>query len=171
MNRIVVARWQEDTSWTRLARWPTYVVQKGQQMPNEGREPASFLWYILNKGIRPDDTYAFVQGDPFAHGVTMTDFREVDEYTPLGTWEVECDDQGAPHHPGLPMQQKWDDWIGGPRPDAYKFVAGGQFLVPGHVIHQHPKAKYRYLLDEMSIGSNPWVMERLFPYLWSTGRA
>jgi glycosyltransferase involved in cell wall biosynthesis len=72
---------------------------------------------------------------------------------------------GAPHHAGIPVAERYEEWLGRKWPGAVRFAPGGQFMADGRTIRQHPKALYERLLSVMADEWNPWVMERLWPTL------
>src|SRR5438067_907055 len=118
MKRLIVARHEEDTSWTSRVpqEWEIVLVQKGRDLPNVGREPASFFWdmHKLYPKLKDDDTLAFVQGDPNGNGPfgaredIIPSLTEVESFTPLGSWYCVCDGEGRPYHPGLPVKEKYE---------------------------------------------------------------
>ncbi len=169
----MIARYEEDISWANdLRDWTKIVVQKENgkdlaDMPNAGREPASFCWAIAKhwNEIKPKDVWAFVQGKPWDHCPSLRESLDrpdlVKGYTPLGgTKTVEGD--GSPDHPNLPVARKYREWFGqdwsGPR----EFTPGGQFMVLGRDILASPKDSYVYLMDDVTTAYNAWVAERLW---------
>lgn len=163
MNLAIVARYNERPF---TLPWKQFVVRKGVDMPNEGREAGSFFWWMAHEHISKTGMYAFLQGDPTAHG--EINLRHVDSFTPLGSWRVRCDLYGSPHHHGLPIVEYWERWIGGTPPETLDFTAGGQFLVPGKVLLRRSKEEYERMLDDMcQLEDAPWVMERLWPYYFA----
>ena len=113
-----------------------------------------------------------MQGDPVPHcGTLKEDLESADGFRLLGHWHVEDDMNGAPHHPGLPLREYWDDWIGGPYPDKLQFVAGGQWVAPAELLLSRPVTVYQQMVGEMSRPKAPWVMERLWRYWFNDGEA
>lgn len=173
MKTLVVARFNEDVGWIEDVPddWAVSVIQKGVSMPNEGREGSSFFFAIdeMYERLADDDIVAFVQGNPFPHCEHLFIALEqpVAGYRPLGHWHVVDDINGHPHHPGLPIADSWRHWeIGGEPPTHVSFWAGGQFAVTGREIKTRPREWYRRMVGEMSHGQAPWVMERLWGYVW-----
>ena len=162
MNTVVVARHQEDISWLEQVDWDHLVVQKDVDMPNVGREPASFFW-AMEKLYGTEGTIAFLQGNPAPHIGTELPLIGVKDFTWLGNWRLISQADGSPHHPGLPVKEKMVEWCqqewseGG-----VYFAAGGQFLLPAERLKKWPKSKYRTMQEAMSVGEHPWVMERLW---------
>jgi hypothetical protein len=170
LNHLIVARFDENTEWTQqIDGWRVHVIQKGRDLPNGGREPSSFFWafWHLYKRFKPTDTIACVQGNPFDHGDLI--LREADEFVAMGQWRVECDHVGAPHHAGIPVAEKCEKWFGEIPPEQILFTAGGQFLIPGRMVLERPRAFYKGMVAEMNDGMAPWVMERLWELMFVRG--
>jgi len=163
---LVVARFSEDTGWLADAPCPVFIVQKGEHLPNVGREPSSYFWFMATQEIDPDTTYAFVQGNPWPHGFEWGQLREVNGYSPLGVHILDAAQDGTPHHGGLPLVRCMRDWLGMEAPPRFVFHAGAQFLVPGSVILSKPREWYAAMQAAVSVDPGPWVMERLWPHVW-----
>jgi hypothetical protein len=74
MRRIaVIAKYQEDTTWTLRLKVPSFIVEKGKEMPNVGRETSSYLWYIVTHYDQLQGMYIFCQGNPFDHEPLMVE--------------------------------------------------------------------------------------------------
>ena len=176
---LVVARYQEDSSWyERIPRgWSLLEVQKGREVPNTGREASSYLWAILQKydTLADDDLMAFVQGDPFDHCPDIDIFllldHPTDGFRALGDYTYVSGGDGRPHHDGIPVAKRYEDWLGKPWPGCVRFAPGAQFVVTGRDIKRHPKAFYRRLLHVMHEDWNPWILERLWPAIFEVPRA
>jgi hypothetical protein len=178
MKTLVVARYQEDSAWyERIPRgWNLREIQKGREVENTGREVSSFLWAILDMydSLQDDDVVGFVQGDPFDHCPDIDIFllldRPTPEYRALGNDALLSDGRGGPHHPGLPVMERYEEWLGVPFPGSVRFAPGGQFVAPGSAIKRHPKEFWQRLFDQMGVDPNPWVMERLWGTVLGTPR-
>lgn len=168
MNWLVVARWQEDISWLDgVDGWKKLVVQKGEQLPNEGREASSFFWALhqLYDGLKRDQRVLCVQANPFdhSHDPLAEGLQEMDGFAHVGHWRIESDLQGAPHHPGLPMADMFRKWFGHEPPQSFPFCAGGQFVVDAQTIRRFPRGFYKRMVKHMNDHAEaPWVMERLW---------
>lgn len=188
-NVLVVARWREDLDWLEHvpAGWVCSVVQKRDaedgpgDVPNVGREPASFLWWITRgwDDIAPAALYGFVQGDPFPHCPDLLGCLEraaargVDGFEPLAgdrshPLQVLSDGVGNPHHAGLPVAFWYEKWLGRPFPGEVGFWAGGQFVVTGEALLGRPRRWYERVLDDVVSRPDPlpWVLERLWPVIF-----
>lgn len=165
---LVVARLGEDLGWaTAVKADDLIVVQKGVDLPNVGREASSWLWFLANAQIDPGVTYAFLQGDPAPHGVSVADLRAVDNFTPLGGLVLTCDQDGAPHHAGLPLVKRARQWLDAEVPTSITFHAGAQFLLPGRLALARTREWYAALRKAVEADEyGPWVMERLWRLVW-----
>ena len=164
----MVARYQEDIGWTEHLPpgWNTIVVQKGDQVPNEGRESLSYLWAFTHTEYNPDDVLLCVQGAPFTHTPGLIHelyFGEWDRYTPLPGWEVTCDGNGEPHHKGLPVGEAYEEWFGRKFPGEVSFTAGAQFAVTG----REARRDWGVWMDRCKTEHGPWLMERFWKVIFN----
>jgi hypothetical protein len=178
MNKLIVAHYKEDISWvdTIPAGWLPKVITKDVMIPNIGREPHTFLYWIIENYdlIRKDNLYAFVQGRPFDHcpelmrmlaDLQTATMKPSFKYAALGVHWHNSDGAGRPAHSGLPVAECYEKWIGKPFPiTGVEFVAGGQFIVSGAAIKARPKEFYQRMSDDIVTypDSVPWVCERLW---------
>lgn len=177
---LVIARYKEDVGWVdKLSEdWTPMVIQKQTEelkgdVPNAGREPASFLFAvaIYYDQIKPDDVWAFVQGDPFPHVTNFFDKleRPVHGYLPLGGEGLKtCDDNGAPDHPNIPLKELYEKWLNRPCPKELHFTPGGQFMVRGADLLKYPLEWYVQVMDDVTPGWNCYVMERIWGEIYGT---
>lgn len=166
---LVVAQHEEDVGWLQDLPngWTSRVVRKDRDIPNRGREASSYLWWLATEEIDPAGTYGFLQGRPWDHGFGWSDLRDVERFTPIGDRELIDDGNGYPNHVGVPMDDAYAGWLGREPLGCYTFVGGAQFLAPGWLLLSRPREDYdrlRSLVEEHRLG--PWVMERLWGYLW-----
>lgn len=178
-RRIIVARYCEDTTWTQRppAGWETEIVQKGLDLPNEGREASSYCWWIATHydGIDPEGTYAFLQGSPFEpHGFRLWQLREVDGFEALGRdriteqfldgW-IETRPLGREWHGAA--ETAWKLWVSQdqPPPIEHSFRIGAQFLVPGRVLLARSRDWWEAYGTWLRYGHRPWIAERIWQYI------
>lgn len=198
---IVVCRYQEQPAW--IKPWarilPVTIYDKGLQplcdcgsanvFPaiNVGRETQAWFMHLLaQRQADPDPPRhtIFLQADPTPH--TGADVHEVIgrliaaagediAYFPISNFEILCDQDGEPHHPGLPMKRCWDamftddDWKCPPCPEMFVGYAGGQFMVRNDLIEQYPTAFWAKGNELCSGSQNPaeaYVFERLWHAIW-----
>lgn len=180
LQKIVVARYKADISWLdKLPGWIPIVIQKQTEelegdMPNVGREPGAFCQAIMNHydDIRSTDVWAFVQDNPFDHCLDLelllsqpcTSFRWLG-----GKTLKESDGNGGHDHPNLPVAEYYERWTGRKwfEDKRVLFAPGGQFMVTGLELLQHPKAFYWEMRDDVSIEWNAWVAERLWESIFT----
>lgn len=169
---LIVARHEEPQEWldTLPEGWELLLIQKGDQLPNEGREASSFLHgiWLLYPDLCPQDLVACVQGNPFPHCQNLLEMlAEVDglPVTPLGT-VLYSDHHGGPHHPGLLIGDCYREWVGREPPGEVGFVMGAQFVTTGRQILRRPRVWYERMVtvvcETEEDRKSPWVMERLW---------
>lgn len=145
----VIARYKEDVSW---APEGSFIVQKDKHLPNYGREPLSFLWYIINHYDELEGEYQFRQGFPFDHW-------------PHVNHRLHCTRNECVHHPGLPWEL-FNEKSGVVLPEVFEFQPGGQFDATAAQIKKHSKEFYQNLYD--LIYENEliaWILERTWNYV------
>jgi hypothetical protein len=140
----VIARYKENTGWAKDISHT--IIQKGDDMPNIGREPSSFLLFIVNNYEKLQGEYHFVQGNPFDHSSKTLIYSRPD---------------GAPHHPGLDLHSVCSA-LELPLLDEYPFTPGGQFTVTTEQIKSRPWEWYVHALYLSTQKENPWAFERLW---------
>jgi hypothetical protein len=151
---IIIARHNEDISWAQDE--PHFVVQKGVHLPNVGREPTSFLWYIIKHYDELHGEYEFMQGNPFDHWP----YKETE-------LEFECFKDHCNHHPGLPWEE-FNAKSGVVLPDKFPFYPGGQFVVDADTIKKHPKEFYQNLYDMIMKDENMmYILERTWGVIFT----
>jgi hypothetical protein len=155
---LIVARYQEPIAWTASHRgiWNVHIVQKQLpescgtpsvieamgDVPNEGREASSYLWWIVEHydKIQPGDRIVFVQGNPYDHCPQFDGFlRSGVIFGPV----LECDPNGWPIHSGLRASIATGRRLFG-LSESYliHFGAGAQFSVSGKAILAHSRETY-----------------------------
>lgn len=182
---LVVARYNEDTSWVDNFSLTTFIVQKDLDR-NVGREANSWLQWIICNYTNIYDYYeyrdfvCFLQGNPFDH-FTDIDNEKLKHYTDLEVARsygldthnylslgdlLECDDNGSPHHRGLEVG-KYKEIILGSL-DRQSFTKGAQCLVRAVNILNYP-LEFWLNLYELSITDSQfaWIMERYWKSLFN----
>lgn len=155
----VIARWIEDISWSLPLK--CVVIQKDWDMPNVGREPASYFHFIIENYSNLQGEYVFTQADPFDH---FPDFLNSDQRY-YGQW-LECESNGNPHHYGLPINEVME-MLGLPVQNLYKFKPACLFKVSAEEIRRRPIGFYLkcYALACMN-KTYPYVFERIIPIIF-----
>lgn len=171
MKTLVVARYKEDCAWIADVdpEVRKIIVQKEVDCPNEGREPFSYLWFIVSHYNKLEGTYYFVQGNPFDHCSELKDkvhSLPVESFEWLGNDIFYLSDQtGNPHHSGIPVYGVYQELCGVSHdpPKSFRFPPGGQFAVTSHTIKKKPLSFYtKALWLCIAEKDNPWCFERLW---------
>lgn len=160
----VIARYKEDISWVEQIpnKFHTKyeIIQKDLDMPNVGREPSSFFFYIIKNYAQLRGDYYFLQGYPFDHApdVLTTDKRYFGDLH-------RCDSNGNPDHLGLRMHEVLD--VLGLEGKDFLFRAGCQFKVSAEEIRKHPIDFYLRCFALCCMDdSYPYVFERIMPLIF-----
>jgi hypothetical protein len=159
--------------------------------PNVGREVEAWFHFLshLTPSLSPtsggegEERYSrhtiFLQAEPGVHAgenameliakLTLLAAQDA-PYAPVSNTKLECDEDGEPHHPGLPIKKVWGLlWPDRIRPDKITFYAGGQFIVRDDVIAQYLREFWVRGLNLCNKEANPleaYVMERLWHTIW-----
>ena len=193
MHWTVVARYTEDTSWLDqlrdLPETTILVLNKGGggegvQLENVGREAHSFAFFCAEwyDKLHDDDIVSFVQGYPFDHCPDAIAKISDPEFTgPLGK-NLVCDFNGWPHHPGLNVQNAWQQLCQIFNLDAasgrsiFSFCAGAQCQISAKRILQYDQSCWENLVLVLGReyafdvhdhdGIDPWQMERFWHALF-----
>jgi hypothetical protein len=185
MNQLIVARFNEDLSWIQHVQgWEKLIVNKGEffqlspnfaqiKVENVGREPETFLSYILENWDALPKQMAFVQGNPFDHAPeAVLELNSLAKKSVAFAWlnekaKISCDRLGNPQHPGLDIvnacvacQMLF--------PEEFVFVPGGQFVVSKERVKKHDQFLYEALRNiARNDPKGPWIIERLWGVLFS----
>lgn len=164
MLTLVVARYRENVEWVNQLSANVVILNKAQ-LGNSGREAASWLWFITThyESLRGD--YVFAQGNPFEHcpdfGQTLGQRRH------YGT-RLQCDWDGAPQHPGLPLVFALAQLglFNAHTEKPLEFTMGAQFQRSARELRAVDLAQYAAALEfAKNHPQGPWVLERLWDWL------
>jgi hypothetical protein len=158
--KFVIARFNEDISWANDL--DKVIIQKGVDMPNIGREPASYLWFIIHNYEMLSGEYVFCQGNPFDHDKNFVENIQKTNY--IGDIHV-SNYLGEPSDRGFNIDEILTE-LGLPTRGGYKFRAGCQFKVSAEEIKKHPYELYVKMLYLEMQGRNPWAFERIMPVIF-----
>lgn len=176
---LVVARYNEDVSWTKDVPpgWTVLLYNKGLLCSNPienfpGREAHTYLLAITtnyNTWFKGETEIVFCQGNPFDHCPDFLD--RLDTGTEFGP-DWRCDPDGGSDWSGA-MLDEFCGLFGLPKQCTYRFTAGAQFKVTGEQIHRHPLALYRAMLAMAEMPDRPdwknksaWRFERIWATLF-----
>jgi hypothetical protein len=151
------------------AGWVTMTVNKTTDLPNEGREASSFAYAIRHLYEDPPPLVAFVQGNPFDACPTLfEDLQEpCREFRWLGSTDYVSEANGSPHDTTLSVDVLYERLTGKAWPGKVRFAAGGQFILPGAMLHRYPPSYYQDLEQLANMGRNPWNLERLWEAIFT----
>jgi hypothetical protein len=194
---LIIARYNEDISWTKNLTVPFIIYNKGAyiknaiSLPNKGKESDTYLRHIIDNYDTLEGTLFFIQGNPFDHaegsiiafesgGFNTSKGTEEDIVHFFNTYKLQdhfmhlgkiycCDYMGQPH-----MSIDIASFINNtfktfPQDIQYLFfVQGAQFAVSAKRIKEKSRDFYIDLLVELHKDEiNPHVMERLWMYIFS----
>lgn len=169
-KELVISHYEKSLSWLENndKYWASIYDKgnnkKGVPLPNIGREPHTFITHIVRNYEELANTTIFLQDNPFEHGVTMQDIlnAKTKNFTWLGKTNYSTDEQGRPHHAGLPIKQVCDR-LGLTPKYPLRFAAGGQFVVTKERILKRPIGFYKKCMVLLeTIDDAPWVFERIW---------
>jgi hypothetical protein len=176
-REIVLARYQEDLSWLSQVELPVLVYNKGEglnpewnftsacELPNEGREAHSYFTHIIDQYDCLAGVTFFLQADPFPHCPHLLEHLtdEVEVFEWLFPETLQCDPNGCPHHPGLPVGQIYEWLFHRPCPERLEFGPCGLFAVRRETIHRKSRAWFVRAFETCQRHAEyAWVMERLW---------
>lgn len=127
----IIAKYKEDTAWADDLN--KVIITKDVELPNEGREVSSYLYFIINNYDSLKGNYVFCQGNPYDHDPDFPELRE-NIYT--------SDLNGSPDHPGLEIE-KLAKMLELDIPDKLQFKPGAQFEVSAEQIKKRPLNWYK----------------------------
>ena len=179
---IVVARYNEDVSWTRQFH-NVIIYNKGNELvgydnviklDNVGREPHTYYKHIYDNYDNLNEYTIFLQGDPHFHVRGKDIAPHINPYIKSQDINIDFKFFGSivdskidlcPHHMGLKMVDLYEKIFGERVEKAdLKFGVGAQFIVSRKKITQHPKEFYLNIFNILSYSIAPieaWQIERL----------
>jgi len=175
MIDVIIAKYNEDIKWINnlSSNFNPIIYNKGGngdgiKLNNVGRESDTYIYHILNNYYNLSEWNIFCQGDPFPHCSRFVKFINEFNYNdknklihPLGDFIYTSDDNGSPHHTGLPIKRYCDE-LNLPNSNIFLFPPGAQFIVHKDLILKH---KFEFWLKCSRIHHEtvaPWIFERLW---------
>lgn len=183
--KIVVARYNEDITWTNQFS-NVVIYNKGQPvntdhqqiaLDNVGREAHTYLKHICDNYDNLDNYTVFLQGNPFDHSPNVienlkmysNDTSNVN-FEFLSEWIIACNLNGCRHHRGLPLREVYEYIFENKgNDDEFLFGAGAQFIVSKERILKHPKELYLKILKLVDHDVCPieaYVLERFYKLIF-----
>jgi hypothetical protein len=174
--RLVVARYNEDVSWTKIFPRAT-IYNKGspltgdfsdvRTLPNVGREGHTYYHYICDHYDELDDYTVFLQGNPFDHSPRLLEQLAAPiegDFAFLSERIIPCNLSGCVWDLSLPMIPLYEHLFGERKLNhAFRFGQGAQFVVSKERIRRRPRDFYQRIVDLLSSDVNPiagFVVER-----------
>jgi len=180
---IVVARYNEDVSWTKqfnnnnnkniINQVNVLIYNKGEKLEdgynvinldNKGREGHSYYKYIIDNYYNLDDYIIFLQGNPFDHSPNIikniykylnNKFIFVD-FNYLSEWIIDCNLNGCIHHPELPLIPIYNKLFNIDKEEmAFQFGAGAQFIVSKNSILKRQISFFNKIVELLEYDINP----------------
>jgi hypothetical protein len=194
-NRIaIISRFNENLDWINQLKIPYVIYNKGKNdiffpyvsISNIGRESETFLRYIIeNYDVLPEEM-VFLQGKPFDHCrdvILYTNERSIDDKNNFysitnkliyllndGDPDIptECDINGNPHHPGLPIKDILFQ-LGINYSGPFLYASGAQYVVSKSCIVSKPLEWWKHVYNVHNNNhSSPWVFERIWPLIYAS---
>jgi len=174
MSRLVViAKYQENLSWTSQLTSEFIYYDKSDRMFNVGREAHTYCHHIIKNYETLSDELFFTQGDPFDHCpdfINVTQQPLIEDFVALGGGKfgqiLQCDQTGAPNHRGLDLKVVWDKLFTTTCPTSFSFSSGATLAVKKSRILFRPKEFYIKCRDILAYDINP-IEGFVFERLWS----
>jgi hypothetical protein len=182
---MVIARYQEDISWSDRYKECRKIYNKGDEieeqsvaLPDIGREAYTYIYHVVNNYNDLADYTAFVQGHPFDHVPYFHQIIEKflnsespEDFVWLSSWLIYSGLGGLKdHHLGNKYSQEFDEnfykfFQDEPARQDFEFGAGAEFIVSKKSIQSRPLEFYQNALaffeEENEIdGLLPYQIER-----------
>jgi len=162
---IVVAKYNEDVSWTAPWRDNVTIYNKNPNdprfptLPNVGREAGTYLYHMLTRFDTLAERTLFLQGHPFDHPLL-----KIAEY---GRAEGDFVCNTDRHHPfhcdhrwdigfisARAKRAFWDTYIRKPLPPRHSYVSGAQFAVSRDLVRRRGR---EYITELYTLSQQPSV--------------
>ena len=189
--KVVVARYDEDVSWTAVlvdARvYDVRVYDKGGEgggeLPNVGRESHTYVHHIVENWDRLDDVTVFLQGHPFDHArglplpvfladvVAQARARGFSQNHSVLPEHAARASEGVDPYP-LTVQRFFEEVAGVRFHPHIRWYAGAQFAATRDAVRSVPIELWKALLASLTYSSNPITghyMERLWYEIFCSG--
>ena len=188
-KQLVVSHYERDLTWVQTASdyLSTVVYDKsGKESPyikleNIGREPHTYMHYIVENYNSLAEWTIFAQDNPFAHVDNWVDIILGDE----STWSANAafkqeggyffsnmgilrsDQVGGPHHIGLPMLEVWNATFTQECPSSISFAPSCHCILHRDTILARPSMFYQNIKQILEFSHySPWVFERYLSHIF-----
>ena len=189
-KQLVVSHYEQDLTWVKMASDYLDIViydKSGKdstysKLENIGREPHTYMHHIIENYDSLAEWTIFAQDNPFEHVNNWSEILFGDE----STWHhlatsrqkggyffsnmglLEADQNGAPHHRGLPIAELWNKTFTEQCPLFVNFTPSCHFIIHRDSIRMRSIAFYeniKNILEDTHI--SPWTLERYISYIFN----
>jgi hypothetical protein len=201
--KVIIAAYRENLEWTNKLKQENVIIynksdriiENSIRIPNVGRDPQTFIQYVVDNYNSLPDYSIFVQGDPFPHmisDINSDNFQQhIEDLVHSNKIDILplfcnffCEPHGLRH--GIKTHEYMSLFFNESPPNEVIFSAGCQYIVSKNNILHNPLQFY-VKFNEMMLNSpiqnlcqaehdpnnyfvdsiNPWCVERLLYYIFS----
>lgn len=180
---VVISRYDEDISWVKYLNYPYTIYNKGNddislpciKLKNLGRESGTYIYHIIENYNNLPESLILLQGNPFEHNSSVLKLIEnfnSDEIIFLADGLLPNDLEKVPkdHRNGINEivnKLGLHDYLINFIKPQYNYPHGSQWVVPKKFIISKSKKFWLDLYEiHQKIFVSPWVMERMFLYIF-----
>lgn len=190
-KQLIVSHFEQDLTWAHVASeyMDVKIYDKSihntpyTKLPNVGREPHTYMHHIIEYYDSLPEWTIFAQDNPFEHVNNWTEIISGDE----NTWNclatsiqdrgyffsnmgiLISDQNGVPHHPGLPIADLWNSTFTQKCPPFLEFTPSCHFIIHRSKIRLRSKQFYQNVKNILESNYiSPWALERYISYLFNS---
>lgn len=190
-KQLVVSHYEQDLFW--VSKTPQSLnpiiydkSNKSQgfiKLENKGREPHTYIHHIIENYNSLAKWTIFSQDNPFVHvhdweSIILGDknlWEVVATYQQPGCYffsnmgVLTSDIEGFPHHPGLPIENLWNNTFEQSCPTHLYFTPSCHFIIHKDAIHIRTLDFYKNLKNILETDyASPWAFERYTSYIFNS---
>jgi hypothetical protein len=189
-KQLIVSHYERDLTWAHQANEivPTVIYDKSEKqsgyvkLQNVGREPHTYMHHIVENYSNLAEWTIFAQDNPFEHVHSWMDIVLGDEnvWHSLATLKqkggyffsnmglLTSDQNGNPHHGGLPIAELWNNTFVEPCPTYLDFASSCHFIVHRDIIQSRTVNFYEQVKNILETNHiSPWALERYISYIFN----
>jgi hypothetical protein len=189
-KQLVVSHYEQDLTWVHNIEnhIPVIIYDKSEKpsdyikLENVGREPHTYMHHIIENYLTLAEWTIFSQDNPFVHVNNWMNIINGDEYVwhQLANYKQKggyffsnmglttSDQNGSPHHQGLPIAKLWNSTFNEKCPIYLDFTPSCHCIIHKSIIQSRSINFYqnvKYILENDTI--SPWALERYISYLFN----
>jgi hypothetical protein len=189
-KQLIVSHYEQDISWAHTMSnfFNTIIYDKSEKesglikLENIGREPHTYMCHIIENYNSLAEWTIFSQDNPFVHvngwlDIILGDeiiwdanatFKQKGMYFFSNMGLLTSDQNGAPHHRGLPIAKLWDITFEEKCPPYIEFSPSCHCIIHRNNILTRPITFYqniKQILEDNPIA--PWALERYISYIFN----